>query len=310
MIRVIVSRLACPLLVLACAVAPLSAAEDAAGSGGFWPWMLFGRLHVVTVHFPIALLTVVLIIEGLRLIRRTTAPDATLTVITVIASLSAVTATVMGWAQASTMSFAGNEASLLFVHRWLGVATATLSVIVTALALALQLLNRPGLRKAYLAALGITVVGVSAAGHYGGMLVHGEDYFPSVLPAWLHPADKKAQSAEEGPVVLGDPVDFTKDIEPMFKKVCYECHNAEKQKGDLRMDSREALLKGGANGPSVVPGHPMKSLIIQRVLGLGDDPRMPKKKDPLTDQQIDLLKRWVAQGAVWSTSPPSSKPGG
>jgi hypothetical protein len=49
--------------------------------------------------------------------------------------------------------------------------------------------------------------------------------------------------------VLGARSTSPRDIEPMFKKVCYECHNADKQKGDLRMDTREALLKGGASGP-------------------------------------------------------------
>ncbi len=295
-------RLVTHLLVLGSCAGPLCAGDDAAGSGGFWPWTLLGRLHVLTVHFPIALLTIVLLIEILRTLRRNRAPDATLTLITVIAAASAVVATVMGWAQAGGMEFAGREAEIATVHRWLGVATAAVSVVVAVLALSLQLLNRPGLRSVYLVALAIAVLGVSAAGHYGGMLVHGETYVTDPLPPWLggrQPKHAYAGPTKEKP---GVPVDFAREVEPLFKKVCYECHNEDKQKGDLRMDTREDLLKGGASGAGVVPGDPQKSLIIARVLGEGEEggkpkPRMPKKHDPLTDAQIELLERWVAQGA-------------
>jgi uncharacterized membrane protein len=305
-------RLALPFLVLLLVDVPLfagvdgeSAAVDAAASSGSWPWMLFGRLHVLTVHFPIALLTIVLVVESLRWLRKRSAPDPTLTVITVFAALSAVVATVMGWAQASCMDFAGREAEIVTVHRWLGVATAALSVVVAALALSLQLLNRPGLRTAYLAALVVAVLGVSVAGHYGGMLVHGETYVLDPLPPWL--GGKPAKIVYAGPTKdkPGAPVDFAREVEPLFKKVCYECHNDKKQKGDLRMDSSEDLLKGGASGAAVVPGDPQKSAIILRVLGESEEdgkpkPRMPKGKDALTKEQIDLLERWVAQGAAYA----------
>lgn len=302
-------RTVLPLLVLLLLGAPLIAGGDAGGapSGvaagtGFWPWIFFGRLHVLTVHFPIALLTIVLVVESLRWLRKRTAPDPTLTLITVFASLSAVVATVMGWAQAGTMEFEGREAEIATVHRWLGVATAAFSVVVAALALSLQLLHRPGLRGVYLATLVITVIGVSAAGHFGGMLVHGEPYVTDPLPPWL--GGKQPKLAYAGPTKdkPGAPVDFAREVGPLFKKVCYECHNEDKQKGDLRMDTREDLLKGGACGAAVVPFDPEKSVIIQRVLGEDDDagkprPRMPKKHDPLTAEQIEMLERWVAQGA-------------
>ncbi len=308
------------LLLLLVAGAPLlAAAADASGAsdgaaggghaGAFWPWLLFGRLHVVSVHFPIALLTVVLMVEGLRWLRKTTTPDPTLTVITVISALSAATVTVMGWAQADAMTFKGQEANLVFVHRWLGVTTTVVSLVVAALALALQLLNRPGLRSAYLATLLLAVVGVSATGHWGGMLVHSDKHFTEVLPPWLGGTfgSRPAKFVYAGPTKdkPGAPVDFARDVRPLFKGVCYECHNEDKQKGDLRMDTREDLLKGGASGPGAVPGDAEKSAIIQRVLGLGEadgkpKPQMPKKHDPLTPEQVELLERWVVQGANYA----------
>ena len=97
-------------------------------------------------------------------------------------------------------------------------------------------------------------------------------------------------------------VDFVREVEPILKASCVECHGADKQKGDLRLDNREAAMRGGTNGASIVPHDHARSLLIKRVLGEGDDPRMPKKKDPLSEQQIALLARWIDQGANWPES--------
>src|SRR5262249_17355058 len=77
-------------------------------------------------------------------------------------------------------------------------------------------------------------------------------------------------------------------------------HGPEKQKAGLRLDQKEAALKGGDTGPLLVRGKSSESLIVQVVAGARDDiARMPKKKDPLTDEQIGLLRAWVDQGAEW-----------
>src|SRR5712691_702845 len=88
-----------------------------------------------------------------------------------------------------------------------------------------------------------------------------------------------------------DKVDFAKDIQPLLAKSCYECHGPEKQKGGLRLDDRTSAFKGGDTGPLFVAGKSSSSLLVQAVLGTKEDlARMPKKKDPLSGQQIDLLK--------------------
>jgi hypothetical protein len=93
-------------------------------------------------------------------------------------------------------------------------------------------------------------------------------------------------------------IDFSRDIEPIFSATCYSCHGEKKQESGLRMDSRAGLLKGGDNGPSIVPDDSAKSILIQVVTGTHPDiMTMPKKKDRLTAQQIDLLRFWIDQGA-------------
>jgi mono/diheme cytochrome c family protein len=95
-------------------------------------------------------------------------------------------------------------------------------------------------------------------------------------------------------------VDFAKDIQPIFQQSCVKCHGPEKQKADLRLDSKADAMKGGKDGVVIVPGQADKSELYKRVtLAPGSDDIMPPKGDPLTKAQTDLLKDWINQGAVW-----------
>ena len=95
--------------------------------------------------------------------------------------------------------------------------------------------------------------------------------------------------------------DFAKDIGPLLAKNCLECHGAEKQKGKLRLDSKEAAFKGGDSGKAgIVPGKGADSRIYQVVtLPKGHDDIMPPKGEPLSKATTDLLKAWIDAGAEW-----------
>ncbi len=95
-------------------------------------------------------------------------------------------------------------------------------------------------------------------------------------------------------------VDYARDIEPILKENCLDCHGPDKQKSELRVDDRASLLRGGDYGlPSLVPGDPEESYLIHVVRGDDPDMAMPPKGDPLTAEQIELLSRWIAEGANW-----------
>ncbi len=95
-------------------------------------------------------------------------------------------------------------------------------------------------------------------------------------------------------------VDFVRDVQPILETKCLECHNPNKIKGKLLMDSAAALLKGGADGPALVAGKPDDSAMIKRiVLPKDHDDIMPPKGGPLAANEIDVLKRWIAAGAQW-----------
>jgi len=95
-------------------------------------------------------------------------------------------------------------------------------------------------------------------------------------------------------------VDFAKNIQPILEKSCVECHGPEKPKGKLRLDSKEAALKGGKDGVVIVPGQADKSEVYRRItLPAGNDDVMPNKGDLLTKAQTDLIRDWINQGAEW-----------
>jgi mono/diheme cytochrome c family protein len=94
--------------------------------------------------------------------------------------------------------------------------------------------------------------------------------------------------------------DFEAKVRPILAANCYDCHG-DQQYGGLRLDSRDAILKGGATGPAVVPGDPDKSLLIQAIRQSNEKLKMPKG-GRLRPDEIDTLTDWVKAGAPWPAS--------
>src|SRR5438128_8360132 len=92
---------------------------------------------------------------------------------------------------------------------------------------------------------------------------------------------------------------FEKEVRPLLSEHCFQCHSAAAPKGikgGLSLDNREALLRGGDNGPAVVPGSADGSRLIRAVRWKDDKLQMPPKK-ALTTEQVAVLEQWVAMGA-------------
>jgi hypothetical protein len=90
---------------------------------------------------------------------------------------------------------------------------------------------------------------------------------------------------------------FESKVRPVLASNCYDCHG-DQQFAGLRLDSREAMLKGGRSGPAIVPGDPDKSLLIQAVRQTSEKLKMPKG-GRLRPDEVDVLVEWVKAGAVW-----------
>src|SRR5579862_8567211 len=90
-------------------------------------------------------------------------------------------------------------------------------------------------------------------------------------------------------------VSFDKQIRPIFQGVCVGCHQPAKAKGGYVMTTRERLLAAGESKlPPVVPGDPAKSNLIKLITAEKGEAEMPKGKKPLSQAEVDLVRRWIA----------------
>ena len=95
---------------------------------------------------------------------------------------------------------------------------------------------------------------------------------------------------------------FTGTVQPLLEARCLSCHGEKKQKGKLRLDAREAWLKGGENGKIVEEGHPEKSSVVPAIKweSKDEDMNMPPKKDKkLSAEQVKVIEEWIKAGLPW-----------
>jgi len=119
----------------------------------------------------------------------------------------------------------------------------------------------------------------------------------AAMPLAFQIAAEARQSAAAPVSAPQSPEYFESSVRPVLVENCYDCHG-EQRMGGLRLDSRDAMLKGGRSGPAIVPGDPEKSLMIQAVRQTRDTLKMPKGGQ-LKPAEVDVLVEWVRAGAPW-----------
>jgi len=124
----------------------------------------------------------------------------------------------------------------------------------------------------------------------------------ALLAAKAQAASQAAAEARQ--VTPGGSVVFATQIRPILASRCYPCHGPDIQQHGLRMDSLQGLLTGGMNGKVVIPANSHESHIVRRLLGL-EQPQMPYGGPPLPPEQIDLIRKWIDEGA---SGPDSTEP--
>jgi hypothetical protein len=97
---------------------------------------------------------------------------------------------------------------------------------------------------------------------------------------------------------VADEAFFEAKIRPVLAETCFRCHGGERTGGQLRVDGRETLLKGGETSAAIVPGKPDESLLVQAIRRQADVSAMPPDR-PLRPDQVDDFVKWVSDGAHW-----------
>lgn len=281
------------------------------GDGGGWVNFI-GRFHVLIVHVPIGVIFIALLMDVLTRLTAFSHLRSSLPFLLWMSFLSAIAATVVGY---MLMSVEGFEGRAMNLHMWfgLGVTAAVLVALIACLK-----------NKGALATLGLALAAfcTAASGHFGGAMVHTPDYLTEHAPEPIKPLllvglghhESGEPTGGEGPggedpeaveeLPLGERVVYTDFVVPILEAKCNECHNENKIKGKLRMDTHELLLAGadGSDFPTVVPGDAEASEMIVRVtLEQDHDEFMPPKGDPLTAEEIKLLSLWIMAGAKQET---------
>ncbi|MFO0903867.1 MAG: PSD1 and planctomycete cytochrome C domain-containing protein [Pirellulales bacterium] len=112
-------------------------------------------------------------------------------------------------------------------------------------------------------------------------------------------------AAHPGQASAADSIDYEKQIKPIFAARCVACHGALKQAAGLRLDTAAAAMAGGDGGPALRAKEADASLLVQRLNSSDPEQRMPQEGEPLKPEQIELVRRWINEGA---TAPVDERP--
>jgi len=254
----------------------------------------FGRFHVLLLHLPIGILVMAACLELYTFWKKQTRSDVMQTV-WLWGAISAIGTCILGYILSQG---GGYNPDAVAIHMTYGISVAVFS------SLCWLLFGKSG-KKATVSVAAFSVVQLillTLTGHYGANMTHGSTFLVEYAPqairtmAGLPPATK----ARPKPASLDVALVYPDIIQPIFESRCVGCHNDEKMKGELKLNSFASILKGGKTGPAVSANSLEKSELFKRInLHSSDENYMPAEgKTPLTENQVAMLKWWIENGAV------------
>ncbi len=259
----------------------------------------FGRFHPLLVHLPIGFLFLAFLFECLSVkatykrLRRAVAPAL------FWGSVFAFASAVSGY---FLRQEGGYEERLANIHQNLGISTAVLCLFVYVLRQKMKWWIGDPLKrkKARIILFAPLIVLLSATGHFGGSLTHGEDYLFAV--AHLRGEERPDPSLKIKTITsIPDAIFYRDVVQPILESRCYDCHSSSKQKGKLRLDKEEFITKGGEDGRVIKEGPADSSALYSRLmLPIEDEHHMPpEEKSQLSSSEIALLKYWIEERALF-----------
>jgi uncharacterized membrane protein/mono/diheme cytochrome c family protein len=268
-----------------------------------WILQVAGRFHPLLIHFPIGLLVVALIFEFFTIGGRRQGLREGISGMVYFGGTLTFFSAISGWLLRTNENYSGD---LVSNHQLMGVATAIAAIITIGLLSRSKRKKETGLRL-YRLGLFTTVILLSITGHFGASLTHGEDYLSSVLPGKNQEYDDEKAIAllselnKTGSITEQQQNKLNIEVRAIFAHNCYQCHSENKQKGELVLENKKGVFKGGESGAVIVPGNPAESELYKRItLPPHEDGVMPKKGKVLKKNEITLIEMWIKNGAPWS----------
>jgi uncharacterized membrane protein len=266
--------------------------------------LFLGRFHPLLVHFPIVLLLLAGALE-LRAWWRHSSSSSTESgegtgAVLALGAVSALAAAGAGLLLGGSGGYGG---STFEWHQRFGVIVALGASLTVAGWIAARRSKRGrAATVVYRTLLGTTVSVLVVAGHLGATLTHGEGYLTEHAPAsvrgllspLLGGSDAAARVARADQAVA-----YSSLIQPVLEKRCTRCHGAAKAEGKLRLDTPDAIRKGGSDGPVIVPGRAAESEIVRRIWlpSSHKDAMPPGGSQSLPASEAALIRWWIDQGA-------------
>lgn len=258
-------------------------------------FMIFvGRFHPLVVHLPIGFLVLAIISQFATRLPKFHPLKPFLKYLWGLGAISAALAVVFGY----LLSLSGDyNEDTLFLHKWSGIAVLVFSI-------ACYYISKRGDEKLNISKWALTTLAVGTmiyTGHLGGNLTHGQTYLLEYAPNPVRSlAGLQPKTEPRAKVTVLDSADVYLDlISPMITNKCANCHNPEKKKGDLLLNTYANMMQGGENGEVVIPGDIDASELFRRItLPENHDDFMPSEgKRPLTNQEVAIMEWWISSGA-------------
>lgn len=259
--------------------------------------VFFGNFHPLILHLPIGALIGVLFLEVINLVKPQLNLDNANKVLLWFSAISLIPAVVFGFFLASTGGY-NNE--VLGFHKWLGWFTALLCVWLLVFRLWAYSKSKKYV-KVYQLFLLVNVVLLSFTGHYGGTLTHGSNYLTKDMPDGMKEffgvekteaetilssiKELKASTNTENVNQISEAFVFADTIHPIMSNNCFDCHNANKQKGDLRLDNVGWKMIN-ANNVKI-----WKNVFTE--ISEGNMP--PEEEEPLTEAERKSILNWITR---------------
>ncbi|MEP6683801.1 MAG: c-type cytochrome domain-containing protein [Parafilimonas sp.] len=241
-----------------------------------------GHFHVVFIHLPIGILLISLLLLWLRKNEKYSISQQVIKIVLLIGVFSALLSCITGYVLSTTDKY---EKPLVDWHMWMGIGVAIASMFLY------MKVARQEFDITYKILAFALLILIFVTGHLGGSLTHGSGYLSFGSDDTDTVKIKPITNVQEAKV-------YDSIIQPIFQTRCYSCHSSKRQKGSLRLDKYDLMLKGGKDGKIISTGEPDKSDMIKRLLLPDeDDKHMPPREKPqLTDKQIALLHWWIENG--------------
>ncbi len=248
-----------------------------------------GHLHPVLVHLPIGILLLACLFLWLSRKEKYSHFQSSIPFILLLGAISACATCVTGYVLSGSGEY---DEDLVQLHQWMGISVAVFSTAIYIL------FKKNKLLSWQIPAVIFFTILILITGHLGGSLTHGSDYLTKPLED-LFGSDTVLIVKRKPIPDIRQAVAYTDVIEPIFQSKCYGCHSTLKQKGKLRLDQPDLIMKGGKDGVVIIAGKAGESEMIKRVRSSREEEHHmpPKEKPQLNEKEAALLEWWINSGA-------------